>query len=191
MWVKQTLTKLKINAYSWAQARHWQARLIILLGFVYILIRFWGNSSYSSILSGLNLGIHELGHLVLSPFGTFMSVLGGTLFQLLAPFLGMVNFYRQNDFFSIALCFCWLSTSLFDVARYVADARAMNLPLLSPFGSENVIHDWNYLLSKLGLLRFDQILAHAIVFLASLAMLAGLISGAWIIWVMFNTRREA
>jgi hypothetical protein len=34
-----------------------------------------------------NLVFHEAGHLLMLPFGQFMSVLGGSLFQLLVPLM--------------------------------------------------------------------------------------------------------
>jgi hypothetical protein len=45
----------------------------------------------------------------------------------------------------------WTGPSLADVAVYVADGRAMALPLLA----EGLIHDWNFILGRLGLLGWD------------------------------------
>ena len=146
--------------------------------------------SYSSLISPLTLGIHELGHLALSFFGEFFGILGGTLFQVLAPILGLINFYRQEDFFALILCFGWLSTSLFDMAKYVADARAMNLPLVSPFGSDNVIHDWNYLFTRMGLLENDASIAFIVKCLATAAMLICLMGGFWLLWQMKKSSRQ-
>ncbi len=38
-----------------------------------------------TLLGGVDLAIHETGHLVFSPFGEFMGFAGGTLFQLIMP----------------------------------------------------------------------------------------------------------
>lgn len=123
-------------------------------------------------------------------FGQFIGIAGGTILQCLMPFIGVVNFYRQRDFFAITLCFGWLSTNLFDVARYVADARSMELPLVMLFGNENVIHDWNYLLGKLGILQFDTGIAFFIKILAVLSMLACLFCGGRLIWLMKKSTRR-
>ena len=42
-------------------------------------------------VDNIDLAIHETGHLVFAPFGEFMNVLGGTLFQLIVPltFIGI------------------------------------------------------------------------------------------------------
>ncbi|MCH7911408.1 MAG: hypothetical protein IIB38_17570 [Candidatus Hydrogenedentes bacterium] len=49
--------------------------------------------------SWLNLGFHEIGHIVFSPLGMFMGILGGSLLQCLVPLLSTIMFYRQRDFF--------------------------------------------------------------------------------------------
>jgi len=174
------------EAIEWCRGKGWHWRLPFLIWFAYVLIRHLINPMYNSILAPLNLGIHELGHLIFSLFGKFIGIAGGTILQCLTPLFGAINFYRQQDFFAIALCFGWLSTNLFDVARYVADARLMSLPLVAPFGSEDVVHDWNYLLSRMGLLQFDTALAFIIKCVATLSMLACLVFGACLIWQIKN-----
>jgi len=172
--------------FDWCQNKNWLIRLPFLIWFAYIFVRSLQDPMYGSVLSWLNLGIHELGHVVLMPFGLFIHVLGGTLFQLAAPIFSLFNFYRQDDYFSICLSFGWLSTSLFDTARYVSDARSLNLPLATIFGNDNPIHDWNYLLDKLHLLPFDLGISIFVKVLASIAMLTCLISGGWLLYLMAN-----
>lgn len=172
------------EALEWCRGKNWKWRLLLLLGFGYILYKHLSNPEYTSILGGLNLGIHELGHMLFSVFGEFIGITGGTAIQLLAPIFGVVNFYRQRDFFAIALCFGWLSTNLFNVSLYVSDARSMDLPLVAISGSENTLHDWNYLLSKLGILQFDASLAFLIKSFAVLTMLICLSLGSWLLLQM-------
>ncbi len=163
----------------------WWVRLPLLVYFVYVLVKLLGNPDYSCILAPLNLGIHELGHLLFGFSGEFCGVAAGTAVELSAPFLLMVNFYRQKDSFSITLCFGWLSVVLFDIARYVADGRAMELPLVRLFGSDDsVIHDWNYLLSKIGLLQFDLAIALLLRIGAVFFMAICLAGGGWLLWKM-------
>jgi len=175
---------MRSEAAAWCQGRHWQVRALFLLWFAYCLVKHWSNPEYRSILAAFNLGIHELGHFVFSPLGEFIGILGGTLLQILAPFIGMLNFYRQSDFFAIALSFGWLSTSIFDVAAYLADARTMNLPLVSPFGWGNPIHDWNYLLTRMGMLKYDTVLAFLLRCVATGTMFICLMGGFWLLLQM-------
>jgi hypothetical protein len=172
------------EAREWCTGRNWLWRLPILVWFGYIFVRHMFDSAYGSILGWLNLGIHELGHVIMGPFGLFWSVPAGTLAQLGACIFGMFNFYRQEDYFSIALCFGWLATSFFDVARYSGDARSMVLPLVSLFGSENTYHDWNYMLSGLNLLQFDTVIALFMKACAGISMCVCLVAGSWMLWQM-------
>jgi hypothetical protein len=182
---KETAISIYYEAIDWCRGKSWLVRLPFLLLFFYLLVRYLQVPRYWNVFSNLNLGLHELGHYVFSFFGMFLSVLGGTLFECLVPIFGVVNFYRQRDFFAISVCFGWLSTVLFGVAVYAADARAMELPLVTPFGLDTpVTHDWNYLLSRVGLLEYDIVLANILRGAAVIFMLVCLISGAWLLWNM-------
>ena len=57
-----------------------------------------------SFLHGANLAFHEFGHLFFRPFGEFMSILGGSLFQVLLPLALLAVFaVRQRDNFAAAV----------------------------------------------------------------------------------------
>jgi len=179
-----TLKAFHQEVLRWAQEKRWWGwRLPFLLFFAYILVRHLADPYYQSLFKGLNLGIHELGHFVFGLMGEFIGTLGGTLLQCLVPIGSMFMFLRQRDFFAIAVCFGWLSTNLFDVATYAGDARAMELPLVSP-GVGDVIHDWNYLLGQTGLLKADQTIAFLFRLGGVLTMLACLAAGGWLLWKM-------
>ena len=178
------LTSLRDDAIEWCQGKNWLVRLPLLLFFVYVLIRHLSDPLYASILGPLNLGIHELGHLVFGFMGQFLGVAGGTLLQLIIPVFAVYNFYRQSDFFAIALSFGWLSTNFFSVATYAADARNMELPLVTPFGTEGVVHDWEYLLSTMNILIYDSLVGVIFRVLAVISMLICFALGAWVLWQM-------
>jgi len=184
MYLNKFFTEIIEESRDWCRGKIWYVRLPLLIWFAYLLLKYWSSPMYYGLLGGVNLGIHEFGHLLFSFFGTFLSILGGTLIQLLIPIALMINFYRQPDFFALALCFGWLSSNLFDVARYVNDARAMELPLVSVMGNENPIHDWNYLLSRLSLLQFDTFLSFLLKIIATFSMFICLGFGAWLLWQM-------
>jgi hypothetical protein len=179
---------IKHEAKEWSRGRIWWLRLPLLLFFVYILFHHLKDPEYKSIIGPLNLGIHELGHVIFGLFGMFIGILGGSLLQCLAPVLAVFNFYRQKDFFAIALCSGWLSTNIFEVATYVADARSMKLPLVG--FTPDPIHDWNYLLRKLNLLQHDQHIAALLRISAVIFMLTCFISGAWILWQMYISKND-
>jgi hypothetical protein len=177
------------EASVWAEDKFAPLRLILWLFLLYVLLRHLGDPMYQSIFKPLNLGIHELGHLIFSPLGQFLAVAGGTIAQCLVPLISFFMFYRQKDFFAFTVSFCWMGTNLFSIAVYMADARAMALTLVTPFGGEEIIHDWNYLLGKLGLINSDAVLGGFVRMLAILNMVVGLTFGAWLILNMFKKKR--
>lgn len=107
-------------------------------------------------LDGVDLIIHEAGHVVFGIFGEFLALIGGTLMQLFLPAAFVVHFYRREQFYAAAVTLFWLAQSLWNVSVYVGDARAQKLPLL---GGDEAIHDWNAILGRLGLLSWDRFLA--------------------------------
>jgi hypothetical protein len=50
----------------------------------------------SSLMHNVDLVFHEAGHVVFRPFGRFMTILGGSLAQLLMPLIVMVAFVTTN-----------------------------------------------------------------------------------------------
>jgi len=105
------------------------------------------------LIDGVNLVIHECGHLIFPPFGEFMTIAGGSLFQIIMPALFVGYFCYQRQFYSAAVVLFWVGESILNVSVYAGDAVVKQLPLL---GGENSIHDWNYLLNAMDLLRERQ-----------------------------------
>ena len=124
-----------------------------------------------------NLVFHEAGHILFMPFGRFMSVLGGSLTQLLIPIVCAVAFARQQeDWFGAAVCTWWAGENLVDLAPYIADARALQLVLLGGrTGAEVEGHDWEYLLTAMGLVHRDVMLGQTARFLGALVMIAAIV----------------
>lgn len=153
-------------------------RLPVLAWGLYTWIRHLADPSWQGLAKGIDLALHEIGHIVFGWAGEFLAILGGSLFQCLCPLLAMEVLRRQGDRFGMSFCLAWLGANLYDVAAYAADARTMELPLVSPFGGDGeVIHDWNWLLGRLGLLAHDQAVAGGLRALGSLAFLAFLVWG--------------
>ncbi len=150
-----------------------KAGVLLALGFWGVLVAA-GRASWS-FLDGVNLIFHEAGHIILFWGSQFLSVLGGSLFQVLVPTVCAAAFLRRGDAFGAGLCGIWTGQSLVGVSRYIADARAQALPLL---GGDGVIHDWNYLLGRLGFLAWDRGLGRATAVLAGLVIAASAIVGA-------------
>ena len=134
------------------------------------------NPEYWDPLDDLNLAIHEAGHLVFSAFGETMTILGGSLFQVIVPAGFVAYFVRTRQRYAAAVTMSWVAVNLLNVARYIADARAQELPLL---GGEDSIHDWWYLLINWDLLARDLTIARWVHFAGAVAFLVALIGGGW------------
>jgi hypothetical protein len=93
-------------------------------------------------IDNVNLIIHEAGHTIFSPFGDFIHILGGSLFQVLVPMVFSGYFFFRGQYYSGALSLYWVGQNLMNVSVYARDAIVMQLPLL---GGDGVIHDWNYI----------------------------------------------
>ena len=119
-----------------------------------------------------NLAIHEAGHPLFSPFGYTMTILGGTLAELIAPLACFCYFFVKRETTGVAFCTFWFFENFLYIGTYMADARALELPLV---GSGD--HDWNILFGQWGWLRYDVSIGHTTRFLGWLGMIVVL---AWL-----------
>jgi len=151
--------------------------------------RHLADPEYASIFSGITLAIHELGHVLFGPLGEWLGVAGGSITQVAAPIAVALLLYRQRDYFGVAVGGAWLAMSLSNMAVYVADARAEELPLVS-LGGGDVIHDWNYLLGSVHLLSHDGEIAGLVRAAAFVSLASSVWLGAWLCAVMARRKRE-
>ena len=122
-----------------------------------------------------DLIFHEAGHLIFSPLGRFMSVLGGSLMQVLIPVVAAVAFVRQEQPFGAAICVWWTGQNLIDLAPYIADARALQLVLLGGrTGAEVEGHDWEFILTRLRIIHWDQTIGRFVHALGMVIMIVSL-----------------
>jgi hypothetical protein len=118
-----------------------------------------GVAVMSSFLHLPDLVFHEAGHIIFSPFGRFMTVLGGSLNQCLIPAILAVAFARERQWFAVAVMVWWVGQNFLDLAPYIADARALRLVLLGgKTGAEVEGHDWEYLLNTLRISHLDIVI---------------------------------
>jgi hypothetical protein len=76
-----------------------------------------------SFMHNILLPIHEAEHVLFRPFGEFMMILGGSLFQLFLPFgIGIAFLEVNRDNFAAAICLWWAGVSLVDLTPYIYDA---------------------------------------------------------------------
>jgi hypothetical protein len=148
-----------------------------LIFYAAFLLYAFANRPGFLILDNVNLMIHEAGHVFFSWCGYTIMILGGTLGELLAPLLLVVYFFWKREVTATAFCGFWFFENFLYIGTYMADARAVSLPLV---GSGE--HDWETLFGQWGLLMQDQIIGGATRDLGWLGMFATVLWLAWHTW---------
>ncbi|NNF64447.1 MAG: hypothetical protein HKN07_09315 [Acidimicrobiia bacterium] len=120
------------------------------------------------LLGYADLGFHELGHLLASPFSRTFAVVMGSGTQILVP-LGLAAYFwlRSRDRLASGLIAVWAATSMQDASVYIADAPFQRLPLIGGH------HDWAYLMSRWGVLDESGDYAGLVLFFGALIGLGG------------------
>lgn len=113
-----------------------------------------GSGHWVPLVDGTNLLFHEAGHPIFGMLSSRLAVYGGTLGQMAFPIGIGIHFYKQGHSGSFFACWVWLSENLWNIAVYMADARAQALPLV---GSGD--HDWTEIFTRWGSLAQDARIA--------------------------------
>ena len=142
--------------------------LIAVLAFAVACLGFhwFGAESWVPLLDSANLALHEAGHPLVSILSARATVYGGTLFQLVFPLAAAWHFHRLANLTGVAASMVWLGENLLNIARYMADARVQELPLVG-----NGDHDWTEIFGRWGVLHLD-------------GRIAGMVRGAGVVLVI-------
>jgi hypothetical protein len=183
-----------VFAQYW-QAQPWQARnwcpvsrysaaawLVFYTGFLIYAFSKHGDFLFIDLA---NLVVHEGGHLLFGWFGPTLGLWGGTILQWLVPVLLATYFFTQRQTTAFAFCSFFFFENWLYTATYMADARAMLLPLVTAGDSDCIEHDWHTIFSSLGVLQYDTKIAAAVSFLGWLGMLGT------VIWLAGRGRKSA
>lgn len=119
------------------------------------------------LLSLVDLGFHELGHLItyVLPWELVTAAMGSVA-QVAVP-LGLAGYFyvARHERVSAGACLAWAATSAWGVHAYIADAPYERLSLI---GGD---HDWAFILHELDRMGAAPVLAR-LVWLFGLACLA-------------------
>lgn len=146
----------------------------VCLGFHWLSANGW-----VPLLDSANLALHEAGHPLIGLFSQRATVYGGTLFQIAFPLAAAWHFHRGGQATGVAAAVVWLGENLLNIARYMADARAQQLPLVG--GGD---HDWTEIFSRWHVLPLDGRIAGTTRLLGVL-----LIAGA-VVWLARQRRDD-
>ena len=107
------------------------------------------------LLSLVDFGIHEFGHLLFAWAPWRVTAFGGSFAQVAFPFALAAYFaLRRHELWAAAPLLAWSGASLRSVAIYIADAPYQRLEL---WGGEGVLHDWAQLLQGKPMMHAEQI----------------------------------
>ncbi len=123
-------------------------------------------------IDSANLVVHEGGHALFGWFGATLGLLGGTLLQCLVPLLLAASFFHERQPAAFVFCLFFFFENWIYTATYMADARAMELPLVTLGDPEFTKHDWNTIFGNLGVLEYDTRIAGAVRFFGWCGMIA-------------------
>jgi hypothetical protein len=142
------------------------AGFLVAAGLFFLLV-LMSEPGFVFIVDHANLLFHEAGHPIVGLFSQRLEPYGGTLGQLAFPVVLAVSFWRKGQALSFAGAVIWFFENFLNIARYMADARRQELPLVG--GGH---HDWHGILSRWNLLQHDVSLATAVNVIGWLGMVA-------------------
>lgn len=146
-----------------------------IVGFVLLVILILrSEAGFVVVLDHANLLFHEAGHPLVGLFSSRLEPYGGTLGQLTFPCILGVAFWRKRQPIGVAAASIWFFENWLDIARYLADARSLQLPLVG--GGD---HDWNTILGRWHLLAYDTRIAAALKLMAWSGIF---LSVVWLLW---------
>src|SRR6201988_720869 len=153
--------------------------IVSLLFFGLLLYGLVRDMEMPHLMNDAFMQIHAVGHALFRVFGLTAAVAGGTMLQLLVPLALGLFFIHQRQPLYVALCLFFFFEQFLPIARYMADAQAQQLPLMSIGRYESLIHDWNYLFTQLGVLTYDTMIAGIV---RSTGLLGMIGVAFWFLW---------
>jgi len=164
--------------------------IIFVWGWKFILTPMETNSIGESFLHLVNLPFHEAGHVFFRLFGQWMASLGGTLGQLLIPFICLLVFLvKSRNPFGASVSLWWFGENFMDIAPYINDARNQELVLLGGITGKEAdygVHDWEFILNEIGLLHYDHTLAHIAYKFGTVLLLISFVWAGYLLFKQFK-----
>ena len=153
----------------------WLIVLLSLFDHLHSRSGFTGNLTYFLVILP-----HEAGHFLCSPFGWFLTVAGGSIWQVLLFLLfGVVAILRRHR--NEALGWWTIAGhSLINLSTYIADASTRSLHLI-PI-PDPARHDWGNMLEYLGLLQYDWLFAEIAIAIGGGIVLSVVVAGIFFTW---------
>lgn len=156
-----------------------------LIGFglgmtVFSALIFLSEPGFVFLIDHANLLFHEAGHPIVGLFSDRLETYGGTIGQLTFPVILAISFWRKGQALSFAAALIWFFENWLNIARYMADARALQLPLVG--GGD---HDWNTIFTRWNILQYDTRIAETLKITGWIGIV---LTCAWVGWRFWKKR---
>ncbi len=153
-----------------------------LLFYLWFMIYAFSKHGGFLFIDSANLVVHEGGHNLFAWFGPTLCLWGGTILQWLVPFLLAIYFFNQRQVAGFVFSAFFFFENWLYTATYMADARAMDLPLVTTGDPEFAEHDFHAIFSSLGVLNHDTQIAAVVRTIGWIGMVAV------VAWLAFRLR---
>lgn len=149
----------------------------------------WADTWLNNVFVYLpNYLTHEFSHRIWCIFGwQWWCYASGNGMETLIPLaLCFLCLRLRGGRYLLPILLYWLATTLYGAGIYAADARAMKLPLTSSDMMSNmapgtVEGDWVYILKPLGLLNYDVVIGHLLIYGGMFCLVLAVFS-LWYYW---------
>ena len=135
-----------VNAIAESRVK-WRSAACVFAAAVCVAAAAWvvTGGQRAFLLSSVDLGFHELGHLLFAWAPGLIPPLSGSIVQVAVPLGLAIYFLIRREAYASALVFAWAATSAANVSVYAADAESQALVLLG-----NGRHDWAWVFGSIG-----------------------------------------
>ena len=147
---------------------------------LFLLVLFRSDPGFVFLIDHANLLFHEAGHPIVGILSERLEPYGGTVGQLVFPVALAVSFWRKGQPLPFAAAAIWFFENFLNIARYMADSRALKLPLIG--GGE---HDWNQIFFRWDVLPYDTRIAGVVAAVGWIGMAS---TCAWVAWRAWRDR---
>jgi hypothetical protein len=148
---------------------------------LFLLLVLKSEPGFVFLLDHANLLFHEAGHPAFGLISNRLMVYGGTLGQLVFPIVLAVSFWRKGEAPSFAASVVWFFENWLNIARYMADARTQELPLVG--GGD---HDWATIFGRWNVMSHDTQIASVVRTIGWIGMIGAFL---WIVWRWWRDRQ--
>ena len=133
----------------------------------FVALLFKSEPGFIPIIDHANLLFHEAGHPIIGLFSSRLEPYGGTIGQLTFPIVLAITGWRRGKLLMFSGAVVWFFENFLNIARYMADARTLQLPLVG--GGD---HDWNTILANWDILMYDTRIANVLRVIGCIGLLA-------------------